>query len=458
MKRVGLLAYSSAASTMGLEIVADSIRDKYPDWDIQTVDETTAKDADYLLVSLYWWKDVYEHVGFLNRIGLDPRKRKPVIILGGMACTNPRPLDGYFHYAVIGDGEDVIGPLIDALENDSDPHIIPGVWNSEKCEAAVSAHLPAKFYTEIRTTKVTRIEIARGCRMRCGFCQLAAMKPYRENSYEIIKQLVMLAPTKTIALFAPDRASHSRFSDIEDMLGKYGKRNSGSDIRLTSIKKWKVANTVRFGVEAFTADGRRSLGKPMSDDNLIRHLRYISEGLHTVKGKPISSATCYMIGDLPHDGSPKDFFDVLHEWDKTLNRQFTLFLSVSSFTPSPFTPMERAPLQPYSGFNKKFMALRPHYKNIVIASRGAVIGPGPRLSQMLTIRGDERCRRALFHLATKERKLTRNTGKEAGKRVEAIIKASGYDPTRLYAEWPATDPMPWSHIIRPWIPHPPPTP
>lgn len=452
-RRVGLLAYSSAASTMGLEIVADSVRREYPDWQVSTVDETTAKDCDYLLVSLYWWKDVYAHVAFLDRIGLDPRKRKPVIIIGGMVCANPRPLDGYYHYAVVGDGEDVIGPLLSALDNDSDPSVIPGVWNPEACEVAVAKRLPAKTYTEIRNNRVCRIEMARGCRMGCAFCMLSGMKPYRENPYEVIKQLILRAPTKTIALFAPDRASHSRYRDIEAFIKKQGKTNSGSDVRLTTIRGQQVASTVRFGVEAMTAAGRRFIGKPMSDDNLVKHLRYISETIKTPKGNRVTTATCYLIGDLPceHDDDPLAWWDVLRRWNDTLPGRFTLFLSLSSFMPYPFTRLERAPIRPYSKLNERFFAYRPHLSNLVIATRGGLIGPGPRLCQALTVRGDESCRRAIYHIATRERKLLLETSVAAGHRVEGIVRAAGYDPSWLSDEWPTERPLPWAHITRPWI-------
>lgn len=451
--RVGLLAYSSAASTMGLEVIADSVRREFPEWHVAPVDETTAKECDYLLVSLYWWRDVYAHVAFLSRIGLNPRKRKPIIIIGGMMCVNPRPLEGYYHFAVVGDGEDVIGPVIDALEHGNDPYEVPGVWNPTSCETAVAKRLPAKAYTEIRTNKVSRIEIARGCKMGCAFCQLAATKPYREVPVEVVKQLILSAPTKTVALFAPDRASHSRYKEIELYLAKHGKRNSGSDVRLTSIRGQKIASTVRFGVESMTASGRKAIGKPMSDDNLLRHLRYISEDMRTPKGKRITNATCYLIGDLPceHEHDPSVWWDLLRRWDETLTERFTLFLSLSSFIPSPHTRLERAAIHPFSGLNRRFQMARPHYKHLIIATRGGLIGPGPRLAQVLTVRGDETCRRAIHHIATQERRLLSETSVAAGHRVEAIVRAAGYNPLWLSEEWTEDRPLPWGHVSRPWV-------
>lgn len=47
--KVGLLCSSSAATTLGLEIVADAVREAHPEWHVEPVDETTAKDisADF---------------------------------------------------------------------------------------------------------------------------------------------------------------------------------------------------------------------------------------------------------------------------------------------------------------------------------------------------------------------------------------------------------------------------
>lgn len=451
MARVGLLCFSSAASTLGLEVVADAVREAYPDWHVEPVDETTAKDVDYLLVSLYWWRDCYSFIAFLSRIGLDPRLRKPTIIIGGMMTANPRPLTGYFHYAVVGDGEPVIGELLGRLERGEPADDLSGVWNPNGCKLVEAATLPAKSYAEIRTTRVTRIEIARGCKLRCAFCQLSATKSYRENPIDVIRQLILTAPTKTIALFAPDRASHSKAQEIEDLCAKYGKRNSGSDVRLSTLMSQKSLTTVRFGIEAFSERGRRAIYKAMSNEKLLQTLRYLSETLKTPKGANISMATAYVIADLPGEGyhSLGELWDVFKRWDETLSRKFTLFLSTSSFCPSPFTPLERAGIDPYSEFNRWFKDTRPHYNNLIIATRGGLIGPAQRLCQMLTIRGDERCRRALFHIATKEPSLLKDTSMPGGRRVESIVKATGFPPADLWRELPADYKLPWACVELP---------
>lgn len=433
---------------MGLDIVADSVREAFPGWTVAPVDESSAREVDYLLVSLYWWRDCYALPGFLARAGIDPRKRAPVILIGGMMAVNPRPLTGYFHVAIVGDGEDVIGPVLAAIEAGDDPRGMTGVWTPDGCRAGFAVHLPAKSYSEIRTTRVTRIEIARGCKLKCAFCQLSAMKPYREASLAVIRELILRAPTKAVALFAPDRGSHSRADEIDAIVKKLGKRNSGSDVRLTTIGAVTKANAVRFGIEAFSAAGRKAIRKPCPDDLLLKRLTHLSHAITTMKGKPLSSATAYVIADLPVESteSVADLWRVLQRWDDALERQFTLFLSTSSFCPSPFTTLERSGIHPYSDFNERFSVTRPRFKRLIIATRGGLIGPGQRIAQMLAVRGDESCRRALYHIATKEAKLLSDASEDAGRRVEKIVRSAGYDPRRLWGEWPADEPMPWSGI------------
>jgi len=425
-----------------MEIVINCLKEAFPELSIkQNVDHAQAKEVDYLLVSLYWWKDVYAFVRFLATAGIDPRSRSPVIIIGGMSALNPFPLDGYYHYAVIGDGESVTPALLKALASGEQKPEIPGiVWPGMKIGLfAAPAELRAQAYVETRINKTTRVEIARGCRFRCPFCELAVIKPYRELPFEICRHLVLTSPTKNIALFAPDRASHSRYLDIEKCVARAGKRNTGNDVRLDTIQGQKIASTLRFGVEALTAKVRKRMKNIRTNDALLEHFRYIFQEIRTPKGKPLSTCTMYMIADLPGErtlAAIEEFSDTMRRIDELCPRRFTMFLSIASFMPAPYTVMERNDLDPYTQFNALWEKHRYRTKNITIASRGAVIGPTARLAQMLTIRGDERVRRLVFWLATNSgaRKPLNDRRPRAGRTLEAIIKKTGIDPAFLYRE------------------------
>ena len=100
--KIGYLVFGGGDNTLGMEIIVASIKDAFPDLQlVGLVDHSTAKHVDILLVSLYWYKNIYDFIQFLNTAGIDPRKKKPIIIIGGMAALNPFILSGYFHYAVL---------------------------------------------------------------------------------------------------------------------------------------------------------------------------------------------------------------------------------------------------------------------------------------------------------------------------------------------------------------------
>lgn len=465
----GMLAFARSDITLGLDIVKNVIVRKFPESQVVNADKSNARHVDYLLVSLYWWRDIYAFVRFLFEAGVDPSKKKPVIIIGGMMTANPRPLTGYFHYAVLGDGEACIEDLIRCIEAGDDPYGITGVWNPNECEYAYSPTIPAELYTEITTKqfgdevfkqpKTTRIEIARGCRGKCPFCQLAYTKPYREQPIEIVKQLVRTAPTKTVALFAPDRSSYSRIADAEQALISHHKANTGSDTRLDTLHRHESMSCVRFGVEGFSSQTRKKFCKVVSDKVLVDGLLYIINTLKTIQGGRHGNATMYMIGDLPGEGLDeiRHFWELIAEVDRQIDRRFTLFVSTSSFAPSPFTPMERVGINPYTQFNSwldsgRYMRL----KNIEPAIRGVVISAPQRLCQMLAIRGDESTARVVFWLATKAYKYVRSNKNSDGKVIERALQKAGFNPADLYRWLPDEYNLPWSNIKppvrvgRPW--------
>jgi radical SAM superfamily enzyme YgiQ (UPF0313 family) len=415
------------------------------------------KEADYLLVSLYWWRDVFEFLWWLSQLGIDPRQKKPVIIIGGMAAQNPRPISDYFHYAVVGDGEACINQLLDALESGADPYGIDGVWHPlNSCAMAINPAIPTDLYVENRKAEITRIEIARGCKSGCPFCQLSFSKPYREMSLGDICKLLEQSPTRTISAFAPNRCAHSKIKEIDEKIAELGLHNMGSDTRLDQVKRFKRLDCVRFGIEGFSERTRRNFGKVTTNKRFVDGMIYIATKLENLRGNPMKSATMYMIGDLPGETREDmlEFWDVMKQIDMQLARKFTLFLSTSSFVPAPFTPMQRCGCNPYTDFNWHFEDTRPRFKNIVIATRGYVAPAPARLGQLLTVRGDERLNPVMLWIATRGQRFLRGCGKDAarcGKMIEKVLRSTGFDVQDLYRELPSEYNLPWANIMPPVV-------
>jgi len=447
--KIATLAFATSTQTLGLHVVTNSIRRQLPNAKIVGANHQTIHEADYLLVSLYWWRDFFEYAWWLHQLGLDTRKEKPVIIIGGLAAQNPRPLTGMFDYAVIGDGEACIVPLLEALESDADPYAVPGVWHpTEPCEMAYEPEIPNDLYVENRKSEITRIEIARGCQSACPFCQLAFTKPYREMPLEDISRLLKESPTRTISAFAPNRCAHSQIHEIDALIAEAGLHNMGSDTRLDQIKEFKQLDCVRFGLEGFAEKTRKLFGKVTTDEKLIDGLLYLSNHLLNLRGKPMRSVTMYMIGDLPGEGRPEieEFWRTMQRLDEKLERKLTIFLSTSSFIPAPFTPMERCATHPYTDFNAIFQETRPRLQNVVIATRGAVAPAPARIAQLLTVRGTEETQLAVMWIATKGQTYFKGSGADAvrcGRIIEKAINQTGFDAADLYRDLPDDYELPW---------------
>lgn len=445
--KVVSVVFGGGVSTLGMEVVLNAIGDRSIYVERFSGKVSQARDADVLLVSLCWFQNILEYCNFLKTYGVDPKKRKPVIVLGGIAAANTRIIHGLYHYAVLGDGEVVINEVLDAIKNGDEPRgkgiVRDGDWSEN--QFVHSPTIPAFGYVEDRGNNTTRIEIARGCRYKCDFCQLAHSKPYREQPIEIVNHLLTKSATKSVGLFAPDRSGYSKIEELELACKKLGKHNTAEDLRLDKVLRMSVVSKLKFGVEGFTEASRKRFHKVASNQKLIDGFRHIFKELRKPNGKRHTTATMYMIGDLPGEtpDNAVEFWDVLRECDKYCEPPFTLFLTMNSFSSKPFTPMEKDGIHPYNDWND-FWAQRPRLDNITIASRGGMLGPSNRITHMMTARGDERLTKLLFFIANDGQKLFRDRSERAGRHLEKMIQAQGVDPEYLYGDLSESDSLPTS--------------
>jgi len=449
---IGTLVFGGGVSTLGMDVIIGALEDAGLDETaeierLRPQDISRVKAVDVLLVSLYWWDNIFDMIQYFVKNGINPKAGKPHIIVGGANAINPQIMDGYFHTAVLGDGEMVIGDLIKSVLGGELKPDLPGVihagdFDTHK-ELLTNPIIPARPYVELRGNQTSRIEIARGCRFRCPFCQLSAIKPYREQPFAIVKHLISQTPTKGIGMFAPDRTGHSEYREIEECVRRAGKHNSAEDARLDNLLKQKIVTKVKFGIEAFSAAKRKEFKKIPTNEMLIEGFRHIFDVLRTPKGRPMTTANAYVIADLPGEGQKEldEFWGVLREVDKYCPRKFTLFLVCNSFAPKPFTVMEKCAINPYTDFNKRWLA-SPVLQNMTIAQRGGCLGPSMRYAQQMTYRGDVRLSRVVFYLATEGRKILRTNSVEAGRAVEKLVRMVGVDPEFLVGQLSESDRLP----------------
>ena len=305
-------------------------------------------------------------------------------------------------------------------------------------------------YMEDRTNKLSRVEIARGCKKKCLFCMISFVKPYRELPSQAVKTLIQNSPTNRIALFSPDTGSYSDYELIEYWVKKYKKTNMGTDLRLDIAYKKKTASALRFGIEAFTEKCRMAIGKPYSNEKLITYFDHIANTLQKTKGGRLTVATVYMILGLPgeRDIDYSEFNETLSRMDAIINKKFTLFLTLNGFSPQNFTPLQFASIDPFVDYTKKWNAARSRHKKLVIAQHGGSRNSSAQILQMLTIRGDEKMSKLMYNLSVNSEIKRKAIGKSLnnGKYLLDLIKSQGMTERKIIGELKIEDKLPWDEI------------
>jgi radical SAM family uncharacterized protein len=325
------------------------------------------------------------------------RPEDPLVVAGGPCAYNPEPLADFVDIFVVGDGEEVVHSLVDAVKSfgasrpASREEFIKRVAAADKSFYAPCNHQPvfgedggllemraldgkvvpallrdlSKInaptkpvvpYVEIVHDRIA-IEIMRGCPQGCKFCQAGRIKaPVRRRSVDEIVRLAKECYTNTgydeIALVS---LSTSDYPDFEKLLARMTAEFTPLGVNI-SLPSLRVSEQVRaaprylkkvrksgltLAPEAATDELRRSLNKRISNEDLYAALEEAyRQGWNTVK-------LYFMIG-LP--GETKEDIDAIADMlDKASNLRkavgkgpANVNATISTFVPKPFTPLEHA--------------------------------------------------------------------------------------------------------------------
>jgi radical SAM superfamily enzyme YgiQ (UPF0313 family) len=394
---VSYVISSESDTSLGLEVLFATLRERF-DVVAQKFDPSrpSFEGVDALFVSFTWWEDIPRWIQLSERFGLRPGRGHPPIIFGGTA-VNPVLLRGLYDYAVLGDGETVIIPLMESLISGGNPSDIPGVVSADNFDTArmyrTAPILPAYIHTEIRRSAIPRIEIARGCKWKCPFCQVAHLKPYRELPTEIVKALIKQVKGRSVGLFAPDRCDHSGFIELQRFMAKQGKRDSSRDARFDSLVKFdNIDSGLTIGLEGLTAAARKFNRKAGSHEDVLGYFDHLFNRVTNKKGAPVASVEIYVILDFPPDRGlePYDEFNrLLRDIDSMCHRSFTLFISGNSFSAKPFSRMAREGITLFPEDKEKFNSIHvPSGGGMKNAKHGGCKSPVNRVFQAACDRGD----------------------------------------------------------------------
>jgi radical SAM superfamily enzyme YgiQ (UPF0313 family) len=296
-------------------------------------------------------------------------------------------------------------------------------------------------FADVQDNRRDFVEISRGCRNKCLFCQYGWLKPYREANIMDCMEVMKRCKTRTIRVFAADRFQHSHYPALRAWLDKNGKTDSGSDISIRFLlnhPEWlKFTNKVRVGVEGCSHFMRKLVGKPFSDDELARFCRLVVDA-------GIKCLDWYMIYGLPGEteADAAAFLDLVRTVDNALPKGYTICLHWNAFTPNAQTPFQWAAastIQHQSlidALSKPFAGQRAKWMHKPISTNQWTV-----MRRMLCIRSDLKTRDLVFSFAMREAQWKRA---KMGVTSE-FSRLTGRD---MIGSWPDDIAFPWDRYVQ----------
>ncbi len=296
----------------------------------------------------------------------------PLIFGGGPAVFNPYPIEDFFDFFLVGDGEEAIKEIADCVKKGGDKKQkieslskIEGVYVPILKNRVVKRYVkdlenapyPTKpivaFIEAVHDRAV--IEIMRGCKRACKFCSaFCSYKPVRERSPEkvisLAEEIIKNTGYEEISLIS---LSSSDYSKIEYLAIELAKKFEGQKINIAlpslrldslGVKIMKEIQRVRpssvtVAPEAGTQRLRDFVRKNLTEEQILSGAEIaFSEGITSIK-------LYFMIG-LPTETREdieaiallaKKVMDI----GKKYSKRARVSISASTFIPKPHTPLER---------------------------------------------------------------------------------------------------------------------
>jgi radical SAM family uncharacterized protein len=368
------------------------------------------------------------------------RPHDPLVLMGGVcAFSNPEPMAPFMDFIVVGEGEELVGELIEAYRKGYRERetfldglaTLEGIYLPDRydvryaadgtvADVVAGAGVPAvvakrrlKNVDAFRTIAAVKtpnaeyghmalLEVGKGCGRGCRFCLEGQIyRPVRHRSVAALRETVQaLAASgeKRVGLVGACVSDYPWIGDLLKIVEENGMELSISSLRADSLTDDLVSSLARGGhrtltmaPEAGTERLRRAIRKSITDEQI-----FTACDLVRAKGIP-NLKTYFMIGqptetDEDVEAIPdlaRRMLERLRINDATGKPFGKLTLSISSFVPKPWTPFQWAPFAGVDALQKKLETIK---RGVRAFSNIRVLHENPREAalQALLARGDRR--------------------------------------------------------------------
>lgn len=431
----------------------------------------------------------------------------PLILCGGPCAVNPEPVAYFMDAVIVGDGEEVIGEVLDTYKkakgSGSDKHgillalsriegvYIPSFYKPLYAENGLFKELkklqpeaPDKVSRRVvrdldRAEYIGRqvvpylsivhdraaLEVFRGCTRGCRFCQAGYIyRPVRERKKETVmktaEELIGCTGYDEISLFSLSTGDYSQLHElVPELIDAYKAERVSISLpslridssikedleRMQSVRKAGLT----FAPEAGTQRLRDVINKGVTEEDLLTRAKEAFEsGWDSMK-------LYFMIG-LPSETEEdilgiadlaKKVSGVFYGMPKEKRgKGLRLAVSASTFVPKPFTPFQWEPQDTGEQIKHKQMMLKSALKGI----RGvefAYHGSETSFLEAVFSRGDRRLSKVLitaYSMGCRFDSWTEHFKYDAW---ISTFKDCGIDPADYANRRRGTDePLPWGHI------------